>query len=339
MRRHCRVPDEIIVDQGPEFQSNDVEHAWPALGITKTERPATSPRFGAIVERLFGTTNSHLFHELDGTTRLLALSRQLSSTHHPSRHAVWTLPMLHEVCEEWLFQGYPSLCHSTLGDTPRNVFDRSRSRSAERVRRHVADDFGLCVLLALTPPRGPTRHVDGSRGIKIGYLRYWHELFEYGDVDGSDVRVKVDRSNCCVAYAFVRRRWRECRLAEQDADLQGRSWKQVALAVEELKARRAAGRRGQAINAVTVGTFLQEQDHTAELARQIARDEERLRILAPRPAPADAPHLRLVSNNTDSIECDAMDDVRTSWRTAERSVDDDVVIPEDFDDLEPFDAG
>ena len=295
VRRHGRVPDTLVVDQGPEFHSNDVENALACLRVHKVERPARKARFGAVMERMFGTTNTAFVHELLGNTTLLSLGRGLSSDRHPVRSAVWTLPMVEKACERWLFEVYPALRHGTLGDTPRDVFARGLARDGERVARHVTLDDTLRVLLAQTV-RGDTRRVDPVRGLVVEYLRYWHDDFQYGDVAGASVPVKLDVADCSVVFASVRGRWVTCRIADGDADLHGRSWKQVRMVVEELRARRRQGRAGRTVNAELIGRFLRETDLEGDLARQIARDAES-RPTRPSPVPSAPPPLRLVATD------------------------------------------
>ena len=150
---------------------------------------------------------------MSGNTKLLRRARTLSSSHHPSRDAVWTLPLLHEALEKWLFEVFPGLRHGSLGASPREVFEQDRFRSGERATRYVRADAALRVLLAVTPDGG-TRRVDPVRGIPVNRLRYWHQDFARGDVSGSTVLVKVDPLDCAVAYASVRGRWVTCSLAD-----------------------------------------------------------------------------------------------------------------------------
>ena len=280
--RHNRVPDNLVVDQGNEFNSIYFEAALGALEITKVERPAAKARFGSIIERYFGTTNMEFIHELAGNTKLSQRGRRLSSTHDPKRLAVWTLAEFHEFLMRWLFQTYPDLRHQRLGTTPREVFECDLAYSGDRAVRYVPLDDNLRMMLALPPQHGSTRRVSGNRGITISYLNYWHEDFGYGDVRGIDVEVKIDPANCGVAYAWVRGRWVTCRLVDGDADLSGRSWKQIHLAIDELSQRRRAGAKAVLLNARILGRFLRDANaHEEHLARQIQRDEEARSISCP----------------------------------------------------------
>ena len=295
--RFHRVPKLVCVDQGAEFNSIDFEAALGHLEMGKQERPATKPRFGAVIERMFGITNTEFVHELQGNTKLLRRVRTLSSSHHPSREAVWTLTLLYEALEKWFFEVYPGLRHGSLGASPREVFEQDRFRSGECAARYVRADSALRVLLAVTPDGG-TRKVDPVRGIPIDHLRYWHEDFARGDVGGSSVRVKVDPLDCAVAFAWVRGRWVTCSLADGGADLGGRSRKQVALAVKELREQHRAGAQARDVNALALGRFLREVDAKGQLAQQMRRDAEARAVSSPESPSSPAPNLRLVKTDT-----------------------------------------
>ena len=295
--RHGRVPDNVVVDQGSDFNSNDFEIALAELRVNKLERPTAAPRFGSVIERWFGINDTEFIHELDGNTKLSHLGRRLSSTHRPSRLAAWTLARLHERCERWLFDVYPTLVHGQLGAAPRDAFEHGLAVGGVRAARSVSLTHDLRILLSQTPQGGP-RAVHPVRGITIDYLHYWHDDLGLGDVAGSKVEVKVDPLDCTVVFAYVGRRWITCRLADGDADLAGRTRKQIRLAIDELQAQRRAGARGRDINARILGRFLLETDAQGKLARQVRRDAERRLVDPSRPSSgpvaADAPALQPV---------------------------------------------
>ena len=138
-----------------------------------------------------------------------------------------------------------------------------------------------------TPPRD-TRRVDPVRGIVIDYLPYWHDDFQYRDVARTSVPVKIDVADCSVAFARVRGRWVTCGLTAGDADLYGRSWRQIRLAIESLHEQRRRGRAARPMNAELIGGFLLECDDRG-VALQAARDAEaRLRSVCTCPRTACA---------------------------------------------------
>jgi len=62
VRRYERLPEAIVVDGGPEFESVYFETLLARYGCTKKTRPGGRPRFGSVCERLFGTTNTRFVH-------------------------------------------------------------------------------------------------------------------------------------------------------------------------------------------------------------------------------------------------------------------------------------
>ena len=275
VRRHGRVPDYLGTDQGSDLLSNDVEDGLAVLGMHKIERPARKPRFGTIIERIFRAINTRLVVEVPGSTRHLKYGRSLSRSHHPERLATWTLSDLHEHLEQWLFHTYPDVVNTGIGQTPRERFNHSVALAGERAGRFVPYDRALEIQLAVRPKKR-TRVVDPGNGITISYLRYWHDAFDAGDVSGSEVEVKVNPSDSSVVFARVNGQWLDCHLAQGREYLLGRSWRQIRLAVEEMKRQIKTGALASRLDGVTIGRFLRKVDLASDsaLARQIQRDAE-----------------------------------------------------------------
>ena len=274
--RFARLPDQMVVDQGSDLLSNHTDAVLSRLAIHKQERRVSSPRDGTVMERLFGLSNTEFIHELRGQTRHAARARDLSSSHAPARSAVWTLSDFVRALDRWMYGVYPGLVHGTLGARPREVFERLLERDGERVSRYVTCDDALRFELAVEVNR-KTRVVGVPRGIVVDYLPYWHDDFEFADVAGTKVKVRIEPRDVSSVYVWLKRsqRWVTAHLSCGDADLSGRSWRQVRLAVEELKQRRRIARGAYLSNAREVGKHLLDTDHHGEkLTRQQARDRE-----------------------------------------------------------------
>ena len=342
-RRHGRVPDSLVVDQGPEFNSVDFERACAALGISKVERSAGRPRQGAVMERLFAISNERMTHQLCGNTELNALGRGLSATHRPSRFAAWTLARAYQACHHFFFEVYPTLVHGSLGARPRDVFEHSMAVAGERVARRVVVDLATRALLSETPKYGGAiRKVDGARGVFAGYLWYWHALFNRGDVAGTRVEVKVFPDECGEVLAFVHGKWRRCQLVDGGYDFAGRSRKQIAMVIDELRKRHQIGRSRdtQRINAKAIGAFLARLGDTeAECAirRQTLLDRENAHAKASAPLAATPPGPRLASVDGELTQ-PAADPPPSSERPASSPADAPEPPNVDFDRLEPIDG-
>jgi transposase InsO family protein len=81
--RHSRLPQILVVDGGPEFESTYFETLLARYQCTKKTRPAAKARFGSVCERLFGTLNSEFIHNLRGNTQITRHVRQVTKSVDP----------------------------------------------------------------------------------------------------------------------------------------------------------------------------------------------------------------------------------------------------------------
>jgi putative transposase len=91
VRRHGRLPQIIVIDGGPEFQSAYFETLLARYECTKKTRPPAAARFGSVCERLFGATNTQFIHNLRGNTQITRNVRQVTKGNAPVGQATWTL--------------------------------------------------------------------------------------------------------------------------------------------------------------------------------------------------------------------------------------------------------
>ena len=73
VQRYGRLPQELVVDHGPDFDSVYFEALLAQCFITKVERPVAEPRAGAVIECLFGKT------QVDFIQQFVAIPRQPKS--------------------------------------------------------------------------------------------------------------------------------------------------------------------------------------------------------------------------------------------------------------------
>ncbi len=111
VQRHLRLPQELMVDRGADFGSVYFETLLTRYSVTKKERPPAQPRFGSVLERLFGTTNTMLLNQLRGNTQATKTPRQMTREVDPKQHAVWTLERFSERFAEWAYDIYDQMEH------------------------------------------------------------------------------------------------------------------------------------------------------------------------------------------------------------------------------------
>jgi putative transposase len=105
VKRFGRLPQEIVVDHGPEFGSVYFEALLAQCFVTKINRPPQQPHFGSVIERLFGTTTSEFLNQLRGNTQASKAPRQMTREVDPKRLAVWTLERFAARLTEYVRRG------------------------------------------------------------------------------------------------------------------------------------------------------------------------------------------------------------------------------------------
>lgn len=279
VRRHGRLPQILVVDGGPEFESVYFETLLARFEVTKKTRPAAKPRFGSVIERLFGTTNTRFVHNLVGNTQATRNIRQMTKAVDPKRHAVWSLPRLYERLCEWAYEVYDDIEHAALGMTPREAFARGIARGGRRPQQLIPHDARFEIWSLPSTPKGVARVMAGQ-GVRINYLNYWSDWFRDPRVEGTPVPVRYDPWNAGIAYAYVRGAWVRC-ISDYYPDLVGRSEKEIMHAAAELRRRRKEqGRRYLNVTTRQIADFLRSLEAEEVLVEQRLRSNEGKKVLA-----------------------------------------------------------
>jgi putative transposase len=278
VHRHERLPQRVILDGGAEFRSTYFESLLARYYCTKKTRPSAQPRFGSVIERLFGTTNTECVHTLVGHTQAATHPRFLTKAVEPTRQAIWPLADLYQYLCEWAYEVYDQDVHEALGCSPREAYATGLALGGERVHRRIPydDAFGIA-----TPPspRKPTAKVIPGRGVKVHYLFYWHDALRHPDVEGTHVPVRYDPFNVGIIYAYVRGQWIRCR-SQYYAVLQGHSAKELAVATEILRQQARGHHHAATITPRRLADFLAQVHVHERVLMQRLRDQEAQGVLA-----------------------------------------------------------
>lgn len=303
--RFERLPSALVVDGGREFGSIYFESLLAFYGRSLKTRPGGKPRFGSVIERLFGTTNQDFIHNLQGNTQIMRKVRQVTQAVNPKGQATWTLEMLFLALCEWGYEIYDTLEHAALGQSPREAFEQGLAQSGYRPQQCIANDEAFRLATLPTTPRGQAK-VEPNRGVTIHGLYYWSEAFRNRSVEGQTVPVRYDPFDAGVAYAFLPHppaaggetaggRWVRC-LSEYYRHFQGRSEREIALATAELRRQHGQPASRFRVRARALAGFLDSPAGQGVVAAQQARDAE-ARVLREGPghrdghSPNDAPEL------------------------------------------------
>ncbi|WP_338059536.1 Mu transposase C-terminal domain-containing protein [Streptomyces deccanensis] len=106
------VPDTVVIDGGKVFISDTFVRACDRLGISVQRARPRTPTDKAIVEATFSAINTLFVQHLPAYT-----GREVSRRgERIEDRAVWTVPELQDLLDEWLLAGWQARAHDALRD-------------------------------------------------------------------------------------------------------------------------------------------------------------------------------------------------------------------------------
>ncbi len=266
--RFGRLPQTVVVDGGKEFHSVYFDTLLARYCCVKKTRPGSKPRFGSVIERLFGTTNTEFIYNLLGNTQATKQVRQLTKEIEPKRQAVWTLGDLYVFLKKWAYQVYDQSEHEALGTTPCQIYLQGLNLGGERLSRHIP--YNEEFLMATRPTtRSGFAKVRAGSGIKIHYLYYWSDAFRNPQVEGTKVPVRYDPFDLGIAYAYVQGRWVKC-ISQYYSIFEGHSEKELLLASQEIRRGRKLTQSTPSVSAKRLAEFIANvQEHETLLLQRL----------------------------------------------------------------------
>jgi putative transposase len=301
VRRHERLPQMMVVDGGKEFRSRYFETLLNSYSRHKKYRPWAKPRYGSVIERLFGTANTQFLDNLLGNTQASKIPRLSTKTVNPKNQAVWQLPDLYDFLCEWAYELYDQQTHPALGQSPREAWESGLDLGGQREHRRVSYDN---TFQALTLPGSPreTALVYRNHGVQFHYLLYWNDVFALKGVVGTKVKLRFDPFDISHVYAFVHNHWVECITQSHYGRLHGHSEREIALSSAELRQQDRKSHVRTPIDAERLANFLAKIEAHEAVLLQRQRDIENQVVLyrveqnqvqtigQPRSAPIASPH-------------------------------------------------
>ncbi|MFB2893294.1 Mu transposase C-terminal domain-containing protein [Aerosakkonemataceae cyanobacterium BLCC-F50] len=272
VKRHGRLPQIVVVDNGTEFHSIYFETLLAAFECTKKQRPPAKARFGSVCERLFGTSNTQFVHNLLGNTQITRNVRQVTKSINPKNQAVWTLGLLYEYLCAWAYEVYDTDEHPAFFQSPRDAFAAGMAIGGSRLHRMIPYDENFQILTLPTTSEGKAK-VQCGRGVKINSIYYWSNTFRDPQIENTSVQVRYDPFDIGTAYAFVRGQWVQC-ISQYYAEFQGRSEKELKLASAELRKRQQNHTKQSKVSAKNLAEFLASIEAQEALLEQRSYDAE-----------------------------------------------------------------
>jgi putative transposase len=277
VKRFGRLPQSLVVDGGKEFESQYFDHLLTHRRCQKTVRPPAQPRFGSVIERLFGTAHRTFLNNLLGNTQASKVPRTLTREVDPRSLACWTLGDLYTFLCEWAYEVYDQMDHPALDQSPRAMFVQGLATGGERRNRGIAYDD---VFLKETMPtsRSEKGKIQKGKGIKLFGHYYQNEVFAARELAGQSVPIRYDPFDIGVLYAFVLGQWIPCQ-SQFYAQLAGRSERELAIITAELRKAAQGDKESRGLSAARLAAFLEKAEGHQALLRQRMKDQESRPIL------------------------------------------------------------
>lgn len=257
---------------GAEFGSIYFETLLAAFNCTKKQRPAASPRFGSIIERLFGSTNTEFLYNLRGNTQITKHLRQVTKANDPKKQAVWTLAKLYEHLCAYAYEFYDQRNHSALSQSPRQTLAKELEQSGMRLQQKVVYDKNFQIFTLPSTPKG-TAKVQPRIGVKINYLYYWStdDSFLNPNIEETQVPVRYNPFDLGTAYVYVNACWVRC-ICEQYSHLKGHTERELQLASAELRKQKQQCASAVSIRSKDIANYLESTEAYEALQLQRLHD-------------------------------------------------------------------
>lgn len=208
VRKHNRLPEAIIADNGKDLKSIYFEQLLARYECNYLSRPPSKPRFGAVIERFIHTLNKQFIHNLKGNTKAMKKARQVTQAVNPKNLTVWNLPMLDRHLHHYFYEEYNNREHSALGRSPREEFDAALARfELPMIPVSYNEDF---IMKTLPSTRSGVATVAAQRGIKVNGYFYRSNKLRKPELYKTKVPVRYDPYNMGVIYAYVYKEWVVC---------------------------------------------------------------------------------------------------------------------------------
>lgn len=256
VKRFSRLPQNIIVDGGKDFHGTYFEQLLARYEVNKKTRPKAKGRFGSVCERLFGTSNTQLIHNLVGNTQLTKEVRKVTKKFNPKNLAVWDLESFNELFKLWAYEFYDTDDHPALGESPREVFIQGMELTGYRKNRLIQYDRNFEFSTLPTTRKG-TAKIFSGRGFKIKNVYYWSDEFRIPENEGKTVEVRYDPWNIAIAYAFIKGSWVEC-ISQYYSIFHGRTEKELIVASEEIRKNQSNSNKKYIASAAKLAEFFQK---------------------------------------------------------------------------------
>lgn len=205
VRRHGKLPRELIVDRGSEFKSVFFASLIANYKMTLTFRPAGNPRYGSEVERLFGEFRTVWLSQLPGNRADKREVRSADGKTSPKNSATFQPYEFYKALLSFC-ESRGARCRGVSAESTAVAFENSQGEMPF-IPIKVAYDASF---LLATSVDSKSYKVDFQRGLHISGVWYWSPKISLVRGRLSSLEVRVDPENPHVVYALLVDVWEPC---------------------------------------------------------------------------------------------------------------------------------
>jgi putative transposase len=190
------LPELVVVDNAKQYYSASFDEACLQLGIITQYAPVKHPYYKPSIERVFGTLNTRLLHQMPGTT-FSNIAKKWD--YDPKKNALISMQALDRTIHNFIIDVYHQDRHRGIDDVPARRWEMSTKDFPPALPFNAEE---LNVLLGHIEHR-----VISSSGVELWGLFYNDPCLspiKSQTKKGEKVKVKYDPSNIGVIHVYDR---------------------------------------------------------------------------------------------------------------------------------------
>ena len=205
VRKHGKLPVEIIVDRGSDFKSTYFESLLAHYSISYTLRPTSHPRYGSEIEGFFGEFKREWLCQRAGNIADFKEARAVDGKKSPSKSAILDIEDSYREINEFN-EWRDNKCRGSERYSAREKFERSQ-KDFSFIANKVEYDTEFQLVTAVEHKK---YKINPQRGIHVRDL--WYSTPAFKNIQGrmKSVQVRIDPENPYVVYALVNSKWEFC---------------------------------------------------------------------------------------------------------------------------------
>lgn len=210
VRRFGRLPTCLVTDNGAEFHSTLLQLFLAKHGVHELYRAPRRASDGGVLERVFRTIDNDLINGLEGVISKGIDIKKYDPFIDPRARATETIGSLYEKLETYLFSVYPELYHSSLGASPREIWDDSNELSGLLNLPKIPYDYRLYFDTLPFDVSRPTRQVGRNGEISFRSIPYHHTRLMAPTLKGQFLDVRFDPAYDGFVFTRIGKVWIKC---------------------------------------------------------------------------------------------------------------------------------